>query len=135
MEDSELYKKFMRPLLQNVSLTPIGWTVNCPERLIFQTLILNSGKHCRVCQLVLVACSLSLDGNSLPYICVGPALSNCLDVMVPTLSASLCPENEDAEMKLNLLTSLAVILQNTDKTHCISTELMEPFLFQLIKGR
>lgn len=41
----ELYKKYMRPLLQDISSTPEIWTVHCSERLIFQTLILNSGEN------------------------------------------------------------------------------------------
>ncbi len=39
----DLYKKFMRPILIDVSSSPELWTVHCPERLIFQTLMLNSG--------------------------------------------------------------------------------------------
>lgn len=105
-EIHELYGKFMRPLLKDVCSTPELWTVHCPERLIFVTLILNSG----------------------------PALSDCLDIMIPALSASLQPENQDAEMKLKLLTSVAIILQNSDKTHCIAKDLFDPFLLSLLKG-
>lgn len=54
--------------------------------------------------------------------------------MVPTLSASLQPENQDAEMKLKLMTSIAKILQNSDKNHCIPVDVMDPFLSSLIKG-
>lgn len=43
-EIHELYKKYMRPLLQNASSAPELWTVHCPERLIFQELIVSSGK-------------------------------------------------------------------------------------------
>ncbi|XP_026281216.1 dynein axonemal assembly factor 5 [Frankliniella occidentalis] len=103
---SDLYKKFMRPLLLDVSSSPELWTVHCPERQIFQTLMLNSG----------------------------PAISANLDLMIPTLTASLKPENQDAEMKLKLLTSVAIILQNADNTHCIDTPVMDPFLLSIIKG-
>ncbi|KAK3930335.1 Dynein assembly factor 5, axonemal [Frankliniella fusca] len=102
----DLYKKFMRPLLLNVCSSPELWTVHCPERLIFQTLMLNSG----------------------------PAISDNLDLLVPTLTTSLNPENQDAEMKLKLLTSVAIILQNADNTHCIDSNVMEPFLLSIMKG-
>lgn len=34
----------MHSLLEGVCTAPELWTINCPERLIFQTLILNSGE-------------------------------------------------------------------------------------------
>lgn len=64
----------------------------------------------------------------------GPALNDHLGLVVASLSKSLQPESQDAEMKLKLLTTVAMILQNTDQTHPISMELLEPFLLSLLKG-
>ncbi|KAJ1526826.1 hypothetical protein ONE63_008394 [Megalurothrips usitatus] len=102
---NDLYRKYMRQLLEDVSSAPQLWTIHCPERLIFQSVIVNCGQ----------------------------ALSDCLDIMMSTLSASLQPENQDAEMKLKLLSTVAVILQNADRTHSIPANLMDPFILSFIK--